>query len=48
LICLQKTPRVALEHDIQVFEDFAYLMEEKNLKIMIITPKEITILLGLR
>lgn len=38
----EKTPRVALVHEVQVFEDFSYLMGEKDRRILIIvTPKEV-------
>lgn len=38
----EKTPRVVLVHEVQVFEDFSSLMEEKDKRIMIIvTPKEV-------
>jgi len=37
----KRTPRVALVHEVQVFEDFSFLMEEKDRKVQIIvTPKE--------
>lgn len=37
----EKTPRIALVHEVQVFEDFSSLMEEKDRKVQIIvTPKE--------
>jgi len=38
----EKTPRVALVHDVQFFEDFSYLMEERDRKVtIIVTPKEV-------
>jgi 5-formyltetrahydrofolate cyclo-ligase len=38
----EKTPRVALVHDVQVIEDFSSLMEEGDKKVMIIvTPERI-------
>ena len=38
----EKTPRVALVHEVQVFEDFSSLMEEQDKKVQIIvTPKRI-------
>lgn len=38
----EKTPRVAMVHEVQVFEDFSSLMEEKDKRVtIIVTPKEI-------
>ena len=38
----ENTPRIALVHKVQVFEDFSYLMEKKDKKVTIIAiPKEI-------
>ncbi len=38
----KRTPRIALVHDVQVFEDFSSLMEEGDKKItIIVTPEEI-------
>jgi 5-formyltetrahydrofolate cyclo-ligase len=35
----EKTPRIAIVHEIQVFEDFSYLMNEEDKKVSIIlTP----------
>lgn len=38
----EKTPRVALVHEAQVFEDFSSLMEKRDKKVtIIVTPKEV-------
>lgn len=38
----EETPRVALVHEVQVFDDFSYLMEKKDRRVQIIvTPDEI-------
>lgn len=38
----EKTPRIAMVHEVQVFEDFSSLMEEKDKRVtIIVTPKEI-------
>lgn len=38
----EKTPRVALVHEGQVFENFSYLMEENDRKVtIIVTPEEV-------
>jgi len=38
----EKTPRAALVHEAQVFDDFSHLMEEKDRRVMIVvTPEEV-------
>ncbi|MEW6214173.1 MAG: 5-formyltetrahydrofolate cyclo-ligase [Nitrospirota bacterium] len=36
----EETPRVALVHDVQVFEDFSSLMDKNDKKVMIIVTQE--------
>src|SRR5574341_1126407 len=41
-LIVENTPRVAMVHETQVFEDFTYLMEKNDKKVtIIVTPKEI-------
>lgn len=38
----EKTPRIAMVHEVQVYEDFSSLMEEKDKKVsIIVTTKEV-------
>lgn len=38
----ERTPRIVIVHEVQVFEDFSSLMEEKDKKVMIVvTPEEV-------
>ncbi|MCF6154208.1 MAG: 5-formyltetrahydrofolate cyclo-ligase [Candidatus Brocadia sp.] len=37
-----RTPRMAMVHEVQVFEDFSYLMEKKDKKVtIIVTPEKV-------